>query len=378
MCLNSFVTSEGIVGITWDHIIIYFVIIGLTHIVMLRWFNKHVKSQRKLSKLIEIKDAAIAINQGLMESEKIETLLESIIEIAVKAMNKSTMGTIMLQRDGIMEVKAQVGFDVSIFETLNIPIEETLLYQYSGGDFSKAAIIDAEEDWSKQDSFLTEVKSLISAPIVNQGNLIALVNIYSKQVGAFNLEDLITAEYLSEQVKVVLKKHEQYLAVLKNAKFDSLTGLFNRRHGVEVMSKHLEEPTKDITEHILIMLDIDNLKPVNDRYGHDFGDRLLETFSAGLMASFKHASCICRYGGDEFIVMLPLTESYNEAYVNYCMEHLNQFVAERPIPMGDSTVYVAFSLGMALSSEAGYHLSEMIQIADQRMYFDKYNNRHPI
>lgn len=342
---------------------------------MLRWFKKHVKSQQHLSKLIEIKDAAIAINQGLMESEEVEPLLEKIIDIAVKAMDKGTQGTIMLQSDGIMEVKAQVGFNDSIFDSLSLPIEETLLYQYSGGDFSRAAIIEADSDWSKNDAYLSEVKSLISAPIVNQGNLLATVNIYSKQSKAFNLEDLITVEYLSDQVKVVLKKHEQYMTILNNAKFDSLTGLFNRRHGVAVMEKQLDEPSKDISEHLLIMLDIDNLKPVNDQYGHDFGDRLLETFSTALMASFKHASCICRYGGDEFIVMLPLTETFNEAYVNYCMESLNSFVMERSIRIGESQITVAYSLGMVLSSEAGYRLSEMIQIADQRMYFDKYNNR---
>lgn len=342
---------------------------------MLRWFKNHVKSQQHLSKLIEIKDAAIAINQGLMESEEVEPLLKKIIDIAVKALDKGTQGTIMLQRDGIMEVKAQIGFENSIFDTLSLPIEETLLYQYSGGDFTKAAILEADRDWSQNDSYLADVKSLISAPILNHGNLIATVNIYSKQARAFTLEDLITVEYLSEQVKVVLKKHEQYTTILNNAKFDSLTGLFNRRHGITIMEKQLDNHLKDISEHLLIMLDIDNLKPVNDQYGHDAGDRLLETFSTALTASFKHASCICRYGGDEFIIMLPLTEAFDEAYVNYCMVNLSNYINERPIRIEENQIFVAYSLGMVLSSEAGYRLTEMIQIADQRMYFDKYNNR---
>lgn len=378
MCLNNLLTSDGIIGITWNHIIIYFVFLSALHVVMLKWFKKHVKSQQHLSKLLEIKDAAIAINQGLMESEDVEILLEKVIEIAVNVMGKGSQGTIMLQRDGVMEVKAQIGFDQSIFEQLTLPIEDTLLYQYSGGDFTRAAILDADKDWSISDHYLTDVKAMISAPIVNQGNLVALINIYSKQSGAFTLEDLITAEYLCEQVKVVLKKHERYMTVLSNAKFDSLTGLFNRRHGVEVMEKHLGNLTNQITEHLLIMLDIDNLKPVNDQYGHDTGDRLIETFSSALRSSFKHATCICRYGGDEFVAMLPITETYNECYVDYCIDNLNEHVLNSPVYIQDKEICVTFSLGMAVSSEAGYHLSEMIQLADQRMYFEKYNNRNCI
>lgn len=86
---------------------------------------------------------------------------------------------------------------------------------------------------------------------------------------------------------------------------DDLTGLYNRRHILEELEKEMERALRYNRHLAGLMIDIDNFKVINDRYGHLIGDRVLKTFAGILKASIRKIDIVGRYGGDEFFVMLP-------------------------------------------------------------------------
>jgi diguanylate cyclase (GGDEF)-like protein len=118
----------------------------------------------------------------------------------------------------------------------------------------------------------------------------------------------------------------------------------------------------------LIIADLDNLKPVNDTFGHQAGDAILRAVSAGLKA-WRQASTTCwRLGGDEFVLALPNVDA---ARAIECAEELKSVVAAMIVPMDNTLVRPSISVGVASCPEDGSTAAELIGVADSRMYEEK-------
>ncbi|NNJ71336.1 MAG: GGDEF domain-containing protein, partial [Kiritimatiellales bacterium] len=98
-----------------------------------------------------------------------------------------------------------------------------------------------------------------------------------------------------------------FLAMHEQATRDWLTGLYNRRYCEETLADHIAAARRYKRELSLVLFDIDNFKQFNDTRGHDAGDAMLRQFAAVLESTAREADIVCRYGGDEFVVILPET-----------------------------------------------------------------------
>jgi diguanylate cyclase (GGDEF)-like protein len=160
--------------------------------------------------------------------------------------------------------------------------------------------------------------------------------------------------------------------LMKLASTDPLTGLNNRRRLMEVAELELAQSRRYQFPMSLIVCDMDHFKTVNDRLGHDGGDAVLRHAShvIGLMA--RETDTACRWGGEEFLVLLPNTDLAGAIRV---AERVRKFMAETPITIGNQTVNITVTLGVA-SLGVGETLDLVIARADAALYAGKLAGRN--
>ena len=122
-----------------------------------------------------------------------------------------------------------------------------------------------------------------------------------------------TLEQRVEQRTLALSEANRHLEQLSLT--DVLTGLPNRRHAMKTLSQLWQESIAGEVGLVCIMIDVDHFKEVNDRYGHEAGDKVLVKLAQTLRESFRNDDIVCRLGGDEFFVICPCTSREGGSYV---------------------------------------------------------------
>lgn len=149
---------------------------------------------------------------------------------------------------------------------------------------------------------------------------------------------------------------------------DPLTGLFNRRYLDDTLPPLLAKQR----EVAVLMLDADHFKRINDTHGHKSGDRVLSALGAHLSDRFRSSDVVCRYGGEEFLILLP-GSSLESAYAK--AEELCREVRQMPIAIPGNTLHVTLSIGVAVYPLHGNDAESMIYAADAALYQAKHQGR---
>lgn len=155
---------------------------------------------------------------------------------------------------------------------------------------------------------------------------------------------------------------------------DMLTGLYNRRYMLKRMDEEIINYKKNGTKFSIIIGDIDFFKRVNDTYGHDFGDFVLKTVSEVLKSTLEEKDCICRWGGEEFLILLSKTDletSQNAA------EKMRQKIQEKIFEYNDRSLFLTMTFGICIYSD-NENIDDIIKKADNALYHGKINGRNCI
>jgi diguanylate cyclase (GGDEF)-like protein len=224
-------------------------------------------------------------------------------------------------------------------------------------------------------------KSFISYPITLSGRKIGVLNVADKiDGGAFDDVDLSLLEIIGPQIAVAVERAEwqeratqfQLMSIT-----DPLTGLLNRRYLEERLTDELNRSQRYNYSMSCLMIDIDDFKRYNDRNGHQAGDVALKITAHALKAALRSADVACRYGGEEFCILLPQT-SLSEAGV--IAERMRQRVAEREYPFGKSQPLGTVSVTIGISTFAKHidTAEKIIAAADRALYLGKSQGKNRI
>lgn len=169
----------------------------------------------------------------------------------------------------------------------------------------------------------------------------------------------------------------QALAELsEQVRTDPLTGLANYRYFCMVLEQEMERTQRSGQPTTLIMLDIDHFKKVNDQWGHETGNQALIHISNLMRQTVRKLDMPCRYGGEEFAIILPNTELAASIPV---AERLRQIIAESPLLVDDKPLSLTVSLGIdsyLLGEDASFN--ELVQRADHYLYQAKQEGRNQV
>lgn len=161
----------------------------------------------------------------------------------------------------------------------------------------------------------------------------------------------------------------------KMARIDHLTSLNNRRAFNEYAAIIWNNAARQHEGLSIILLDIDNFKVINDTYGHTAGDDILIQLSAILKSENRTGDILARWGGEEFIILLPNTEEGSAVLI---AERLRQEISAFPMDVGDETIKVSCSFGVASKSNHNETIEKLIAQSDQYLYHAKHSGRNRV
>jgi diguanylate cyclase (GGDEF)-like protein len=168
-------------------------------------------------------------------------------------------------------------------------------------------------------------------------------------------------EQKNKELQVLLEKVEQI------ARTDFLTGVSNRRYAIDKMHEELSRSNRSGESLSLLMIDVDNFKNINDNYGHEFGDYVLKIIVDLIKSVLRKYDMIARWGGEEFIIMLPGTDIDKAKIV---AEKIGSFVREQTFNYKGRSFVITITTGVA-QYQAGDDLDNVIKRADEAMYRGK-------
>ncbi|NQZ79404.1 MAG: GGDEF domain-containing protein [Colwellia sp.] len=187
----------------------------------------------------------------------------------------------------------------------------------------------------------------------------------------FQLIIIITGFFVSWSASEQLAKDLELQATI-----DHLTQTFNRRALEGLAKKEIAQAKREDSNLVVIIMDIDDFKAVNDEYGHVAGDQVLTEFSQRLKDNLREYDSIARYGGEEFLLLLPNTEADIAMVV---AEKLRKAIAAPVFLIGENVhVAITASFGIAFNKGANIEWRQLLLQSDQALYLAKYQGKNQV
>lgn len=180
---------------------------------------------------------------------------------------------------------------------------------------------------------------------------------------------------LTQQFLIGLRRALLYQKVQELTIIDTLTGVYCRRYFLERFTEELKRAKKNKLCLTFLMLDIDNFKQFNDRYGHLVGDAILRQVSKIISLAVRQIDFIGRYGGEEISVVLAET---NHQQANFAAQRIRQSIANQVIKVYDEELTVTVSIGVSTFPDNALNMQNLIEMADQALYLAKETGKNKV
>lgn len=252
-----------------------------------------------------------------------------------------------------------------VYDTRSRTLET--LDAYLGSEKPEHATIFAEDRWKMRALLTGELFGPLEMRFVSPDGVY-----YSREVDARPVEDPARGTLYVGYAKDITDQKNQTQELLEQARHDSLTQLYNNRTGKELIDRYLQAKDPYASCGMLV-IDLDFFKNVNDRYGHLFGDKVLQEFARMLRTLFRSSDILVRFGGDEFVVFLkdiPNTTLLQKT------RQLSESVQQ--VKFWENDYQMTCSIGACFLPEntAGYSFDQLFENADWALYQAKQNGRN--
>lgn len=217
--------------------------------------------------------------------------------------------------------------------------------------------------------------AIFTIPLKLRQETIGTISLYDKTAD-LKQEDIEFISVIADQIAIAIANAKKFQEVKELAVIDKLTGAFNRRHFTDLLEKEFQEKINLENPLSLILLDIDNFGNYNNTHGHPKGDELLKELSRLLKQNIRKQDSLGRYGGEEFIVLLPKTKQKTALEI---AEKIKNSVSQYPFegretqPQGKVTI----SLGLAVC-RTNIPSKELIKEADSALYKAKNSGKNKV
>jgi diguanylate cyclase (GGDEF)-like protein len=326
------------------------------------------------------------IGQKITATLDVETLLDVVYESVCGLMEVNLFGVGLYD-----EQRNAVDFRVIVENGVRLPLFDTIVGESEGyidaciQRREELVVNDAKADGEGAERMNCIVtngvmpRSLIYHPLLHAGHVIGVMTVQSYHPNAYTRNNAETIRALGAYVAVALNNSRTSEELRRKAKeleqlskTDPLTGIYNRRYIIEKMEEERTRFRRYGKKFSLIIVDIDFFKRVNDAWGHDCGDYVLVETANELKLLLREQDCLARWGGEEFLIMLPETDAEGAQRL---AERLRQSIEEKVFEYRKKRISVTLTLGICEYGE-GISIDDAIRKADNALYEGKNRGRN--
>lgn len=321
-----------------------------------------------LEQVVNINDAIYELAHLSSHYKNEHAFLDALLNKAVCIINGAEMGSIIKINEisNKLHFESVVGLDLAKLKQLNFTLEQSFEYRLTKGKCDRVVVVNDMQNINSGSTLSEEaqqilltaakhpIRSTLSSPIRIDGKLYGMLNLDSSIVGAFSDYDRNLVSILTHEASNAIALYQKSQQISKLANFDSLTGLYNRKNFEDALQHWQAKPHLG---SFLIIIDMDNLKAINDTYGHQVGDTAIKRVSSAILSYWQNKGIISRFGGDEFV-----------ALCHGPREQLEGDLDEIRIELHQDQLNLGFSFGIAAFDG---NWSTAFKQADHAMYEQK-------
>jgi diguanylate cyclase (GGDEF)-like protein len=320
----------------------------------------------------QLKDFTDSLTSAVSLEQTTKIILEKTVQLLAHfsscilyLINPETyeLNCVMSKTDGVPAIKTKKG---DIFDHWVVKKMQPLLIEDVNKDFRfDVEQIDKEE--------LRNIRSVIAAPLLTYNKLIGILRLDGVEVSSFNQEDLRLLVAISDLAAAAIDNAILYKNTLDLAIHDGLTSLYLKNYFLDRLEEELKRSSMTDNPLGLLMLDIDRFKDFNDRFGHIAGDIVLKTVSSLLLEAVgKDGNIVCRFGGEEFMILL-VGVSKREAI--RIAEDLRKKIKDKEVILRREVMHVAISIGVVSCPQDGFQKDDLLKKVDDLLLKAKRSGR---
>lgn len=337
----------------------------------------------RVKSLVRLKSLTDELRARAMTGQQIA------IEDAIRAMDKirATGGSILIIDTDQRHAERIKSYLTPEHEVDILVHPADAVFQVTGAHYELALVSMALEDFDalrvcSQIRTLEHTRNLPIILMADEADKPRVVRALDLGINDF-ISRPVERNELAARVRTQIRRHRYGLELRQSvtntlalAVTDELTGLYNRRYFDRHLAVMLHKAQSQDRDMALMILDIDHFKAVNDTYGHDVGDAVLREFAGRLRRNIRGVDLACRFGGEEFVVLMPDTDFRQAELV---AERVRQSIAERAFEVNAGRpLSVTVSAGAALNESAADTPETLIKRADVALYRAKREGRNRV
>ncbi len=300
-------------------------------------------------------------------------LLSRIAELVCQLIGAKACSVMLLDADRKrLLARAAYGVRTERMQSLSFPIGEGVAgWVVERGEPALIADAAADPRFVVLPGNQTPIASMLCVPLTARGQRVGVVTATSDRTGAFDADHLELVRFIARTIALDIEN----VLLHRVAVTDPLTGAFNREFLVQRLPQEITA-ARDLDRPLsLALVDVDRFKAVNDRHGHHVGDVVLTEVARRLRGAIRGGDLLVRYGGEEFLAVLPKADAGRAWEVG---ERMRQRVSERAFDLGDGiALLLRVSVGVA-QWRSGELMPGLIERADTALYGAKDRGRNRV